>query len=108
MPKVMSQFDLRGNAVKNFRVEELTDAPAAPTKGRTYFSSVLNCLVIWNDTAWIPLDAAKRMGDIPLSALATDPLARANHTGTQLAATISDFAAAVRGTNAFPDHQPDR
>lgn len=32
---------------------------------------------------------------IALSKLGTDPLARANHTGTQLAATISDFAAAV-------------
>lgn len=31
---------------------------------------------------------------IALSKLATDPLARANHTGTQLAATISDFVAA--------------
>ncbi|MBX7220342.1 MAG: hypothetical protein K1Y36_10390 [Blastocatellia bacterium] len=33
---------------------------------------------------------------IALSKLATDPLARANHTGTQLAATISDFDNQVR------------
>jgi hypothetical protein len=33
---------------------------------------------------------------IDLSKLATDPLARANHTGTQVAATISDFNVAVR------------
>jgi hypothetical protein len=33
---------------------------------------------------------------IALSKLATDPLARANHTGTQLAATISDFDTQVR------------
>jgi hypothetical protein len=33
---------------------------------------------------------------IALSKLAVDPLARANHTGTQLAATISDFNTAVR------------
>lgn len=32
---------------------------------------------------------------IALSKLATDPLARANHTGTQPASTIGDFAAAV-------------
>ena len=31
-------------------------------------------------------------GSIALSKLATDPLARANHTGTQLKSTISDFA----------------
>jgi hypothetical protein len=34
---------------------------------------------------------------IQLSKLATDPLARANHTGTQLSGTISDFAAGVQG-----------
>lgn len=33
---------------------------------------------------------------IALSKLATDPLARANHTGTQTASTISDFDAQVR------------
>jgi len=33
---------------------------------------------------------------IALSKLATDPLARANHTGTQTASTISDFSTAVR------------
>src|SRR3990167_6655819 len=32
---------------------------------------------------------------IDLSKLATDPLARAGHTGTQIASTISDFAARV-------------
>jgi hypothetical protein len=34
--------------------------------------------------------------NIALSKLATDPLARANHTGTQLAATISNFDTQVR------------
>lgn len=33
---------------------------------------------------------------IELSKLATDPLARANHTGTQLASTVSDFDTQVR------------
>lgn len=33
---------------------------------------------------------------IALSKLATDPLARANHTGTQSASTISDFDTQVR------------
>jgi hypothetical protein len=35
-------------------------------------------------------------GSIALSKLATDPLARANHTGTQLASTISNFDTQVR------------
>ena len=39
---------------------------------------------------------------IALSKLATDPLARANHTGTQTASTISDFDTQVR-TNKVTD-----
>jgi hypothetical protein len=39
---------------------------------------------------------ADLFGGIALSKLATDPLARANHTGTQLAATISNFDTQVR------------
>jgi len=35
-------------------------------------------------------------GSIANTKLATDPLARANHTGTQLAATVSNFDTAVR------------
>jgi hypothetical protein len=42
---------------------------------------------------------------IALSKLATDPLARANHTGTQLSSTISDFNAAVQG-NSISDLSP--
>lgn len=38
---------------------------------------------------------------IALSKLATDPLARANHTGTQLASTVSDFSTAVATTAAL-------
>lgn len=40
---------------------------------------------------------------IDLAKLATNPLARANHTGTQLAATISDFAAAVAALSIDAD-----
>jgi hypothetical protein len=36
------------------------------------------------------------LGPISISKLSMDPLARVNHTGTQLAATVSDFDATVR------------
>jgi len=39
-------------------------------------------------------------GAITNAMLATNPLARANHTGTQVASTISDFASAVSGNSA--------
>lgn len=38
---------------------------------------------------------------IALSKLAVDPLARANHTGTQLSSTISDFSTSVASTAAL-------
>lgn len=41
-------------------------------------------------------DSVSASAAIALSKLATDPLARANHTGTQLASTISDFDTQVR------------
>ena len=43
------------------------------------------------------LDISPTAG-IALSKLATDPLARVNHTGTQVAATISNFDTAVRAS----------
>lgn len=44
---------------------------------------------------------------IALAKLATNPLARANHTGSQLASTISDFAAAVAAlvSSTFPQQR---
>ncbi len=43
---------------------------------------------------------------IALSKLATDPLARANHTGTQTASTISDFDTQVRSSRLDQMAQP--
>ena len=40
---------------------------------------------------------------IALSKLATDPLARANHTGSQLASTISDFSTTVQAESVGGD-----
>lgn len=48
-------------------------------KGRTWFNTVGNLWKYWNGTA------------------AIDPLARANHSGTQIASTISDFATTAQG-----------
>lgn len=51
---------------------------------------------VWSIDAGVIVDAdISASAAIANSKLATDPLARANHTGTQTASTISDFAAAV-------------
>lgn len=93
--KHLVNLDLNKNELQNARIQNLAAAPGSPVAGQIYHDTVNLAPYFWNGSAWVPMDAAKRTG-IPLANLATDPLARANHTGTQLAATISDFNTAVR------------
>jgi len=70
------------------------NSAAAIAKTKLALTGAITSTDIANDTivnADINTAAA-----ISLSKLATDPLARANHTGTQLAATVSDFDTQVR------------
>lgn len=92
--KILTSYDFNKNETQNMRTHNLAAAPSTPALGQRYYDTTTNCEYYWNG-AWIPTDAAIRTG-IPLSNLAVDPLARANHTGTQTAATISDFNTAVR------------
>ena len=92
--KILTSYDFNKNETQNMRTHNLAAAPSTPGLGQRYYDTTTNCEYYWNG-AWIPTDAALRTG-IPLSNLAVDPLARANHTGTQTAATISDFNTAVR------------
>lgn len=92
--KILTSYDFNKNETQNMRTHNLAAAPSTPALGQRYYDTTTNCEYYWNG-AWIPTDAALRTG-IPLSNLAVDPLARANHTGTQTAATISDFNTAVR------------
>lgn len=93
----LTPIDLNKNELQNARLQNLATAPSSPVVGQFYFDTALNCNVTWNGVLWVPGDAAKvANGAIPLAKLATDPLARANHTGTQTAATISDLATVVK------------
>jgi hypothetical protein len=95
--KFLVSIDLNGNEILNANLQNLAAAPGTPGVGRVYFDTVLGAPYQWNGTAWIALDASKVPNAyIPLAKLATDPLARANHTGTQLASTISNFDTQVR------------
>lgn len=46
-------IDLNGNEVRNYKIENLTEAPSNPTKGQQYFNTADNKLYYYNGTDWI-------------------------------------------------------
>ena len=100
--KILVNYDFTKNEAQNMRTHNLAAAPGSPGAGQRYYDTVLLSEYFWNGTAWVACDATLRTG-IPIANLATNPLARANHTGTQLASTISDFSTAVQGVTNIPN-----
>lgn len=98
--------------VRQFRIEVSSTAPADPAAGQfwTDTSSSPAKVKWWDGTRWVNSDGTSipagfivdslisPTANIALSKLATDPLARANHTGTQPSSTISDFDTQVRAS----------
>lgn len=71
-------IDLTKNELQNAAMHNLAAAPGSPALGQYYYDTATNKFMLKNNVAFI------------------DMLARVNHSGTQLAATISDFDAQVR------------
>lgn len=99
MPRqFLTPIDLNKNELLNYRLQNLATAPGTPGVGQVYFDTADGAQYTWNGSTWVTSDVTKvANGSIALAKLATDPLARANHAGTQLATTISDLAATVKG-----------
>lgn len=93
--KFLTNIDLNKNELQQALFHKLATAPGTPFEAQFYYHTGDKTPYFHNGTAFVPLDAQKRTG-IPLANLATDPLARANHTGSQSAATISDLASTVK------------
>lgn len=72
--KFTTGIDMTGTEIQNVRAQSIAGAPGSPVAGQFWYDSTANKFMFRNNTTNV------------------DPLARENHTGTQLAATISDFS----------------
>lgn len=90
-------LDANGNEIRNPVAQNLAADPPNPKPGQWWYRGDLATIRFWNGTVSVNVDPAKAANaSIPNTALATDPLARANHAGTQTANTISNLAATVQ------------
>lgn len=108
MPKFAAQIDTQQIPIKSLVPEASGTAPTGPVLGQLWTDTATDILKWWDGAAWIPLDGSFILNGtitdadiasgaaIALSKLATDPLARANHTGVQAVSTISGFDTQVR------------
>jgi hypothetical protein len=96
----LTNIDLQNNQLVNFVVEKLASDPSTPIVGRLVYNTTSNKLEYWNGTAWVLLDNASAAYAADSDKLDAQHgayyLARANHSGTQLASSVSDFDTQVR------------
>lgn len=110
---IMIPLDLNKNELRNARMHILGTAPSSPVTGQFYYDSDDDRGYIWNGSAWEAVDndtAAELLtklltvdgsgsgldADLLDGQSGAHYLARANHTGDQLASTISNFNTAVQ------------
>lgn len=97
--KFLVNIDMVTNQIVNHVLHTVAGTPGSPVEGQIWYDGTADRLKYRDASATRTPWTAD--GDIPNAEitnakLATNPLARANHTGSQLASTISDFDTQVR------------
>ena len=90
--KFLTSIDLTQNQLLNSALQNLGTAPSSPVVGQVYFDTTLTAAREWDGTAWTnkATDSLLLQGNN-----GAYYLSRANATGTQLAATISNLQSTV-------------
>jgi hypothetical protein len=92
--KFLTNLDLSQNQILNATLQNLAAAPSTPVPGQVYFDTAQNRPYLWNGVGaawqWAATNSDNLNGQAPAYYLA-----RANHTGTQVATTISNLQATV-------------
>lgn len=92
----LTPLDLNKNELRNAVVQNLASAPGTPVEGQAYWDTVGHRLYVYNAnaSAW---QLKGTDSDLLQGQTSAFHLARANHTGTQAAATISNLQTTVTG-----------
>jgi hypothetical protein len=94
----LTPIDVNQNEIRNFVLHNLASAPSSPVPGQWYFNTATGFSAYWDGDSWVVVGSGGAGGDAD-TLEGNDSayhLARANHTGTQAASTISDLAAVVQ------------
>lgn len=94
--KILNNLDLALNQVLNFLAQKLASDPGSPTEGQIWYNTTGKQFKGRTDTATVVLGSTSTDASTLQGQNSAYHLARANHTGTQLASTVSDFDTQVR------------
>lgn len=97
--KFLTAIDMSKLEILNGLIHKSAGAVGSPVEAQIWFDTTAQKLTVRGSAATYALvrdGGDLTAGTVLNTALATNPLARANHTGTQAASTISDLATVVQ------------
>ncbi len=97
--KFLTPIDMNKLEIRNLLLHLIAGSASSPVEGQVWYDTTAKRIAFRTNTTTLSAIASGAdlaAGSVANTALTTNPLARANHTGTQLAATVSDFDTQVR------------